>query len=505
MPLGARSNVHGALGVGYCRSGPPLCRSTACDRDRPWGAGRATRRTGSGRGCRQIADRTSGGVRSVTVPRGPSWRGEHNLPQRRSTVRRGRAGLPGGDAPTTSRAAVAAAEAVHRSRPRSARRRAPRRAARGRRPPAARRRGRDRRRRRAETGLPEARLRSELERTAGQLEAFARASCAAGDYVEAIIDTARPRRDADPAPGRAGACSCRSGRSPCSGPATSRSPSPSPAATPPRAGRRLPGRRQGPPVAPRDRAPSSRASSRPPPARPGLPEGTFALLQAGGRRGRRGARRRARDRRGRLHRLASRGGRALFDRAAARPHPIPVYAEMGSVNPIVVTERRAHRARRRDRRGPGGVGRHVRRPAVHEARRRVRAGGRRGRRVHRRRRRQARRARPRGAAQRAPARRADAPASRRCGELAQARRAARRPRRARASASARPPTPPRAADLVALARAARGALRPDRAAAQLRRPRRAAGRASRAWRASSPAPSTRARATSSSSASSWRC
>jgi NADP-dependent aldehyde dehydrogenase len=32
-----------------------------------------------------------------------------------------------------------------------------------------------------------------------------------------------------------------------------------------------------------------------------------------------------------------RGGRALFDRAAARPRPIPVYAEMGSINPTVIT------------------------------------------------------------------------------------------------------------------------------------------------------------------------
>jgi acyl-CoA reductase-like NAD-dependent aldehyde dehydrogenase len=32
------------------------------------------------------------------------------------------------------------------------------------------------------------------------------------------------------------------------------------------------------------------------------------------------------------------GGKALHDRAAAREHPIPVYAEMGSINPIVVTE-----------------------------------------------------------------------------------------------------------------------------------------------------------------------
>ena len=49
----------------------------------------------------------------------------------------------------------------------------------------------------AETGLPEGRLRGELERTAGQLEAFA-AVVDAGDYVEAIIDRADP--DAKPIP-----------------------------------------------------------------------------------------------------------------------------------------------------------------------------------------------------------------------------------------------------------------------------------------------------------------
>ncbi|MGI9018103.1 MAG: aldehyde dehydrogenase (NADP(+)) [Euzebya sp.] len=32
-----------------------------------------------------------------------------------------------------------------------------------------------------------------------------------------------------------------------------------------------------------------------------------------------------------------RGGRALFDLAAARPQPIPVYAEMGSLNPVLVS------------------------------------------------------------------------------------------------------------------------------------------------------------------------
>src|SRR5437868_4149673 len=30
------------------------------------------------------------------------------------------------------------------------------------------------------------------------------------------------------------------------------------------------------------------------------------------------------------------GGRALFDTAAARPEPIPIYAEMGSTNPIFI-------------------------------------------------------------------------------------------------------------------------------------------------------------------------
>ena len=39
------------------------------------------------------------------------------------------------------------------------------------------------------------------------------------------------------------------------------------------------------------------------------------------------------------------GGRAIMDRAARRPQPIPVYAEMGSINPIVVTEAALRRAR----------------------------------------------------------------------------------------------------------------------------------------------------------------
>lgn len=44
---------------------------------------------------------------------------------------------------------------------------------------------------------------------------------------------------------------------------------------------------------------------------------------------------------------SGRAGRAIFDVAAARPRPIPVFAEMGSVNPVVVTEA-AIRARAQD-------------------------------------------------------------------------------------------------------------------------------------------------------------
>src|SRR5690349_16348763 len=69
----------------------------------------------------------------------------------------------------------------------------------------------------------------------------------------------------------------------------------------------------------------------------GLPEGTFALLQSSGVEvGEALVDEPAIAAVGFTGSLA--GGRAIHDRAAARPRPIPVYAEMGSVNPIVVTE-----------------------------------------------------------------------------------------------------------------------------------------------------------------------
>ncbi|UQA96148.1 aldehyde dehydrogenase (NADP(+)) [Streptomyces halobius] len=46
-----------------------------------------------------------------------------------------------------------------------------------------------------------------------------------------------------------------------------------------------------------------------------------------------------------------RGGRALYDAAAARPHPIPFHGELGSLNPVVVTEAAA--AERAEQLGTG--------------------------------------------------------------------------------------------------------------------------------------------------------
>lgn len=69
----------------------------------------------------------------------------------------------------------------------------------------------------------------------------------------------------------------------------------------------------------------------------GLPSGTFSLVQGASAAVGRGL--------VLAHEIAAvaftgsgRAGRALFDLAAARPDPIPVYAEMGSLNPVFVTQ-----------------------------------------------------------------------------------------------------------------------------------------------------------------------
>jgi acyl-CoA reductase-like NAD-dependent aldehyde dehydrogenase len=187
----------------------------------------------------------------------------------------------------------------------------------------------------AETGLPEARLRGELERTAGQLEAFADV-VQAGDYVEAIID--RPDPDAKPIPRpdvRRMLVAI--------GPVAVFGASNFPLAFSTAGGDTASALAAGCPVIVKGH-PSHPGTAevvarelRAAVADAGLPEATFALLQSSGVEvgealvdepaiaavGFTGS---------------FNGGKALHDRAAAREKPIPVYAEMGSVNPIVVTE-----------------------------------------------------------------------------------------------------------------------------------------------------------------------
>jgi NADP-dependent aldehyde dehydrogenase len=187
----------------------------------------------------------------------------------------------------------------------------------------------------AETGLPEARLRSELERTAGQLELFA-SVVEAGDHVEAIIDTPDP--DATPIPRP----DVRRMLVPL-GPVAVFGASNFPLAFSTAGGDTASALAAGCPVVVKGHpshpgtgelvARELRAAA----AEAGLPEGTFAHLLASGVEvgealvddpgvaavGFTGS-------------IA--GGRAIHDRAARRPVPIPVYAEMGSINPIVATE-----------------------------------------------------------------------------------------------------------------------------------------------------------------------
>ena len=187
----------------------------------------------------------------------------------------------------------------------------------------------------SETGLPEARLRSELERTAGQLEAFA-ALLDAGDYVEAIVDTPDP--DAKPIPRP----DVRRMLVPI-GPVAVFGASNFPLAFSTAGGDTASALAAGCPVVVKGH-PSHPGTGevvarelRAAVADAGLPEGTFAhLLAAGVEVGEALVDAPAITAVGFTGSTA--GGRAIADRAARRPVPIPVYAEMGSINPIVVTD-----------------------------------------------------------------------------------------------------------------------------------------------------------------------
>jgi NADP-dependent aldehyde dehydrogenase len=188
----------------------------------------------------------------------------------------------------------------------------------------------------AETGLPELpRLRSELERTCGQLEAFA-GIVDTGDDAEAIID--HPDPDAKPIPRP----DVRRMRIPL-GPVAVFGASNFPLAFSTAGGDTASALAAGCPVVVKGH-PSHPGTGelvarelRAAVADAGLPGGTFAHLPAAGVE--------VGEALVDAPEIAAvgftgsfAGGKAIHDRAARRPVPIPVYAEMGSVNPIVVTE-----------------------------------------------------------------------------------------------------------------------------------------------------------------------
>jgi acyl-CoA reductase-like NAD-dependent aldehyde dehydrogenase len=187
----------------------------------------------------------------------------------------------------------------------------------------------------SETGLPQVpRLRGELERTCVQLELHADA-CASGEHLDAIIDHADP--DAAPVPrpdvrrvnvpigvvAVFGASNFPLAFSTAGGDTASALAAGCPVVV---KGHPLhPG--TGELVAAEVTAACAAA---------GLPAGTFTHLLAYGYE----VGEALVDHPG-VAAVAftgsARGGRALMDRAAARANPIPVFAEMGSLNPVVIT------------------------------------------------------------------------------------------------------------------------------------------------------------------------
>ncbi|NNE70095.1 MAG: aldehyde dehydrogenase (NADP(+)) [Rhodothermales bacterium] len=185
----------------------------------------------------------------------------------------------------------------------------------------------------AETGLPEGRVRGERGRTMGQLRLFA-SVVRTGDWVDARIETALPDRAPIPRP------DIRSMLRP-TGPVAVFGASNFPLAFSVAGGDTASALAAGCPVVCKAH-----------PAHPGTSElvatainravetggfhpGTFSLVHGGGAEvGMALVRDSGITAVGFTGSLGA--GRAIYDAAAARPIPIPVYAEMGSVNPVFV-------------------------------------------------------------------------------------------------------------------------------------------------------------------------
>jgi acyl-CoA reductase-like NAD-dependent aldehyde dehydrogenase len=196
----------------------------------------------------------------------------------------------------------------------------------------------------AESGLPPARVAGELERTCAQLELFADV-VQAGDHLEAIIDTADAAARPVPRP------DLRRMLVPV-GPVVVFGASNFPLAFGVPGGdvaaalaAGCPVIAKGHPSQPGVNVLTGRCIADAV-AQAGLPNGTITVVQSAGQElGE--ALVQAEGVAAVSFTGSSRAGRALFDRAARRARPIPVYAEMGSVNPAVLS-RAALRARSED-------------------------------------------------------------------------------------------------------------------------------------------------------------
>jgi NADP-dependent aldehyde dehydrogenase len=183
----------------------------------------------------------------------------------------------------------------------------------------------------AETGLGLVRLTGERGRTTGQIRAFA-AIARKGEWVQASIDTALPDRQPVPKPDLRrmmrgigpvavfGASNFPFAFSVAGGDTASALAAGNPVVV------------KGHPAHPATSELFARAFESAI-EKTGFPTGAFALLQSADHEaGAELVRHPAVQAVGFTGSLA--GGRALMDLAAARPQPIPVYAEMGSVNPV---------------------------------------------------------------------------------------------------------------------------------------------------------------------------
>lgn len=185
----------------------------------------------------------------------------------------------------------------------------------------------------AETALPEARLVGERGRTIGQLKMFANL-IREGSWVDARIDQADPNRTPLPKPDTRlmlmpvgpvvvfGASNFPLAFSAAGGDTASALAAGCPVVV--KAHRSHPGTAELVGQAVQKAAKDT-----------GMPEGVFAIIHGRGREvGEALVKHPATKAVGFTGSL--KGGRALFDLASARPEPIPVYAEMGSLNPVFV-------------------------------------------------------------------------------------------------------------------------------------------------------------------------